>query len=344
MSRILIDICHPAHVHFFKNTISVLKERGHEILVTSREKEVTVKLLEDMDVPHYVLSTASKGGVVGMLKELITRNFALYKVNRRFKPDVMSAIGGIFVAQVGRITNTSSVVFYDTENATLQNALTYPFASIVSVPRSYEGWLPKRSERYNGYHELSYLHPDYFKPKYAEAVVNGLSQSEETFLVRVVSWNANHDLNEKGWSIELLRSVVSFLGMKGKVIVSSEAPLPDDLLPYSYKGSPSSLHHVMAFCRLYVGESATMASESVVLGVPAIYAAHTGRGYCNEQESLYGLLQNVKDLSEKALIDSIMAWLLVSPEEILSRHKALMDDTINVVEYSANLIERMAVK
>ncbi|MBW7470496.1 DUF354 domain-containing protein [Marinobacter sp. M216] len=342
MSRILIDICHPAHVHFFKNVIGVLNNRGHEILVTSREKEVTVRLLEDLDVDHCMLSSASKGGVVGMLKELISRNFGLYKVARRFKPDVMAAIGGIFVAQVGRLSSIPSVVFYDTENATLQNALTYPFASRVSVPRAYESWLPKRSERYDGYHELAYLHPEFFKPDYVEAVANGLSPSGDTFLIRVVSWNANHDLNEQGWSVQLLRTVVSFLSRLGKVIVSSEGGLPDDLAPYGYAGNPSSMHHVMAFCRLFVGESATMASESVVLGVPAIYAAHTGRGYCNEQEVRYGMLRNINELNETSLVGCIREFLLITPDEILKRHEELLGDTIDVVEYAANLVERMA--
>lgn len=344
MSRILIDICHPAHVHFFKNVIAILKERGHEILVTSREKEVTVRLLEDLEVRHCLLSSASKGGVVGMLKELVLRNLALYKVVRKFKPHAMSAIGGIFVAQVGRLTGTPSVVFYDTENANLQNALTYPFASKVSVPRAYESWLPKRSERYDGYHELAYLHPDYFQPDYVEAIANGLSPSGETFLVRVVSWAANHDLNESGWSVELLRTVVCFLSKLGKVIVSSEGPLPEDLAPYGFSGNPSSIHHVMAFCRLYVGESATMASESVVLGIPAIYAAHTGRGYCNEQETRYGMLRNVCELNEGSLTECIKELLTVTPDEISMRHQTLMKDTIDVVEYSASLIESMVKK
>jgi len=40
----------------------------------------------------------------------------------------------------------------------------------------------------------------------------------------------------------------------------------------------------MAYCRAFIGESATMASEAAVLGVPAVYAAETGRSYTDEQE------------------------------------------------------------
>jgi hypothetical protein len=38
--KILIDIGHPAHVHFFKNAIRELEGRGHEVKVTARDKEV----------------------------------------------------------------------------------------------------------------------------------------------------------------------------------------------------------------------------------------------------------------------------------------------------------------
>ncbi len=38
--RILVDIGHPAHVHFFKNFIWEMEKRGHEFIVTARDKDV----------------------------------------------------------------------------------------------------------------------------------------------------------------------------------------------------------------------------------------------------------------------------------------------------------------
>jgi predicted glycosyltransferase len=43
--RILIDIGHPAHVHYFKNAINQLQQRGHAVFVVAREKEVSFRLL-----------------------------------------------------------------------------------------------------------------------------------------------------------------------------------------------------------------------------------------------------------------------------------------------------------
>ena len=98
-----------------------------------------------------------------MLGELLLRDFRLSRVVRNWRPDVMAAIGGIFIAHAGAFTGVKSLVFYDTENARLQNLLTYPLATRVFVPRCYKGWTPrKRTVRYPGYHELSYLRPPNF--------------------------------------------------------------------------------------------------------------------------------------------------------------------------------------
>ncbi|MBT4513007.1 MAG: DUF354 domain-containing protein [Chloroflexi bacterium] len=44
--RLLVDIGHPAHVHFFKNAIWALQSRGHNVLITARKKEIALDLLD----------------------------------------------------------------------------------------------------------------------------------------------------------------------------------------------------------------------------------------------------------------------------------------------------------
>lgn len=336
--KILVDVCHPAHVNFFKNSIWSLEREGHEVLVVSRDKDVTGELLDELEIRHTMISVAGKGSVLEFARELVSRNLELLKVVRQFRPDVMTAVGGTFVAQVGWLTRTPSVVFYDTENAKLQNLITYPFSSLVAVPSCYESWLPTKSVRYDGYHELAYLSSKYFSPCFEVAKNNGVSTSTKTFFIRVVSWQANHDVGESGWSEGLLRALVGYLSVKGQVLISSEARLPDDLRPFQYMGALRHVHHVMAFCDLFVGESATMASESVVLGVPAIYAAETGRGYCNEQELKYGLLKNVFNLDLETIVSAVDELLALSVIDTSARHNVLLEDAVDVVEYTTKLV------
>jgi len=340
--RILFDIAHPAHVHFFKNPAQILQDRGHEILFTSREKDIALNLLDELEIEHKPISSLNKdGSLIGFATELIKRDYALLKIANKFKPDVMAAIGGTFISHVGILTQAKSLVFYDTENASLQNAITYPFASCVIVPNCYKAWLPKnRHIRYHGYHELSYLHPNYFTADQNLAEKNGLSSSKPNFLLRLVSWQANHDIGEQGWTTELLNSLINFLKTQGEVIISAEGELPAEFEHLRYQGKTSELHHVMAFCRLFIGESATMASESAVMGVPAIYAANTGRGYTDEQESLYGLVKNIQELNWDKLESAITSILKQPAHHWRRAAKKLLKNTVDVSEFTANCIEQ----
>ncbi len=343
--NLLFDIGHPAHVHFFRYPIQTLKANGHNIIVTSRLKEFTLELLDEMDIQHIPLSRLGNGGLFCLANELIKRDIALLKVIKNYNIDIMAAIGGVSIAHVTRLLGVPSLVFYDTENATLQNLITYPFASRVIVPRCYTGWLPRnRHVRYAGYHELSYLHPDVFSPSRETAIKNGLAEHGATFFVRVVSWKASHDVGEKGWSQALTERVVGKLSRYGKVLISSESILTDSLAKYAYQGKLSDVHHVLAYCKAFVGESATMASECAVLGVPAIYAAATGRGYTDEQETRYGLVKNIRRINWDTLASNIDE-ILKQPESTWSSAKQkLLTDTLNVAEFITNSIERYSIR
>ena len=338
--NILFDIGHPAHVHFFQHPIRILEEHGHQIIVTSRVKEFALELLDELGIQHIPLSKLGKGGLFSLASELAKRDFSLLKVARKNNIDIMAAIGGVSIAHVTRLTGIPSLVFYDTENATLQNLITYPFASKVIVPRCYKGWLPKnRHVRYAGYHELSYLHPTVFTPDKEIAIKNGLAELGDTFFIRIVSWQASHDIGETGWSHELLEKVVSKLSTLGTVLISSESQLSDTLAKYAYKGKLSEVHHVLAYCKIFVGESATMASECAVLGVPAIYAAETGRGYTDEQELRYGLVRNLRDINWRTIESCLDSILHQSSTTWTNARKKLLDETINVAEFITDTIE-----
>jgi predicted glycosyltransferase len=336
--RVLIDIGHPAHVHFFRRPIATLREHGHEILITSRLKEIAGDLLDAYGLEHVTLS--KEGGKSGLLGELLVRDFRLSRVVHKWRPDVMAAIGGIFIAHAGAIGRVPSMVFYDTENARLQNLLTYPLATRVIVPRCYAAWTPKgRTLRYPGYHELSYLRPPHFLAQREIALANGVATDRPTYLVRLVAWKANHDIGERGLSHETVRGIVRQLGSHGEVLISAESSLPDDLELLRYRGDPAMIHHVMAHCAGFFGESATMASECAVLGVPAVYAANTGRGYTDEQETSYGLVHNARSLDDRTL-GVALDWLLSFPEgRGQELQKKLLNDTCDVSAFAVAAIE-----
>ncbi len=339
--RILVDLTHPAHVHFFRHPIALWRERGHEVFVTSRRKDIAVELLESFGLEHDDLGPA-RNGLLGLAVELPLRTARLCRRVWRLRPDVMTAIGGVWVAQAGWLTGVPSVVFYDTENAWLSNLLTYPFCTTVSTPRCYEGTVPRSKHvTYAGYHELAYTHPRRFQPDPEVLAGFGLASEEPFVVLRLVSWGAAHDVTDHGFTS--LADAVRELERFGRVLISSERALPPELEAKRLAASPELVHHLLAYARLFIGESATMASESATLGTPAIFVSTSVRGYTNEQERKYGLTYTFSDpatAQRQALAKAIEILADPdSPAKWQEKRQRMLAETIDVTRYVTELVE-----
>jgi len=311
------------------------------VLVTSRVKDITIKLLEDLGIENKCLSTR-ESGITGLFKELLVRDHNLYKTAREFRPDILTGIAGVSISHVGKLLGRPSVVFYDTETATLSNAITYPFASAICTPDCYMGDLGRKHVRYRGYHELAYLSPDYFKPDRNVLAEAGVGE-DKFFILRLVSWQASHDIKQKGVSSEIKTKLIDILKQHGKVFISSEAELPAELEEYRLTLSPEKMHHLMAFSTLVIGEGATVASEAAMLGVPAVYLSKPGKGlgYTNELEEKYGLIYNY-GVEEGALALKKIEELLKNPDlykEWQAKKEKMLADKIDVTEFITRFIE-----
>lgn len=301
--RLLVEILHPAHVHFFRNAICEWRERGDEVLVLSREKDVANQLLSGYGIPYESISRLG-GSKVDLLGEMLVRDFRMWQRAREFRPDVLVGIMGVTIAQVGKLIRKPAVVFYDTENARLTNSFVYPLAHSVCTPECYVGKVRGRHVTYPGYHELAYLHPRRFTPDPDVVRRAGLDPEEPYFIVRFVSWQASHDVGEAGFDLSLKRSVVAELARSGRVLISCEGTLPKDLEELRFAARVEDMHHFVAYSRMLVGESATMASEAAVLGVPALYIADTSRGYIDDLERRYRLVRKYRrDQAPRALAE-----------------------------------------
>jgi predicted glycosyltransferase len=85
--RILIDIGHPAHVHYFRNYYFKMISRGHEVLITSRDKEVCFALLKAYQIP-FISRGSGKNSTLGKLFYMFHADLMLFNHARKFKPDV----------------------------------------------------------------------------------------------------------------------------------------------------------------------------------------------------------------------------------------------------------------
>lgn len=335
--RVLIDIVHPADVLFFLWPIRKLQSRGSKILVLSRYKDVACELLDEFGIEHQPV-TRARYGLVGLARELLERDMAVLRAVRRFSPDVMVGFGGVSISHIGYATGVPAISFYDTDIATLQSLVTNPFISWVYVPVGYRGCLPKgRWSHFPGTKELSYLHPDNFVADHAIAAALGIDSSRPNILVRVVGWQSNHDLGVAGWDDQQLRKLVELLSPLAVLHLSSERPLSDDLERLRYRGPVNQLHHLMGFCALYVGESATMAAEAAVLGVPAIFVGADDRCYLRLLEQA-GLLLRCKSRDVDVLARMVGSALADSTALWHQKHKAFLEASSSLAEFVADRI------
>lgn len=319
--RVLFDIVHPADVLFFYNTIKTLEAQGDDYIIVSRHKDVTCELLDKFDLKHRPITKAGSG-IIQLGGELIKRNLVILKIAKQFKPNVMIGFGGVAISHVGKLLRIPAISYYDTDTAKLQNAISFPFISHLYVPDVYAGKTPKgRTSRFKGLKELSYFHPDAFKVDEEKALKNGWSKSEDNFFIRAVMWRASHDAGKSGWSDATFMALIDKLSKLGKVHISSERPLPASLEGLRYRGEKTEVHHLMAKCKLYVGESLTMAQEAAFLGTQAIYGGHDVPG-TTQSVIEAGLVSMPQNKSDEALFDLV--------ENILQNDKGQFNENYSV--------------
>jgi uncharacterized protein len=142
--------------------------------------------------------------------------------------------------------------------------------------------------------------------------------------------------------MENKRVAVKEFSKHGRVFISSEEKLPEDLQPYQISIPPAKMHDVLNYATLFFGESATMASESAVLGTPAIYLDNEGRGYTDDLEKSYGLVHNFTespDDQEKAIKKGIDLLQETNLKEISkNKREKLLSEKIDVTEYLINTV------
>lgn len=340
--KILIDINHPAHVHYFRNFYKIMLAKGHQIQVVARNKEIEHNLLNLYQIP-YVSRGKGKDGKLGKFAYMIYANFKLLGISLKFKPDLFLNFLHPYPSQVAKLLGKPSLVFSDTEHAKLHHRLTVPFATKIFTPQCYRTDLGGKHVRFQGYMELAYLHPKYFSPNKEILSILGVHENEKFVIVRFVSWEAAHDFGHSGMSLENKRKAIHEMSKYAKVFISAERQLPEDLESFRIKIPFDKIHDAIFYSALLFGESATMASEAAVLGTPSIFMDNDGRGYTDEEEAKYGLVFNFTE-DEKNQVAAIEKAVLIlrnenSYSEFKNKRNKLLSDCLDTTEFIIEKVE-----
>ena len=323
--KILIDIGHPAHVHLFKHFAWEMQGKGHEIFFTCREKEFEIELLK-----HYGFDYKSfgrkYGSAAGKAWGLIKFGIQEYIAGLKFKPDILMSHSSMYAAQASFLLRKPHIAMEDTGNWE-QVKLYLPFTEAVLTPKVLSTDLGRKQIRYDGYHELAYLHPNRHRLENVDSHL-----PKKFVLLRFVAWKASHDYGQTGFTDQEKSELVGYLISRGyDVLISSEGKLTEKLEKYRYASSPEKMHTILSYAQLYIGEGATMASEAAVLGVPSIYVNSIPSSICNDQET-YGLVYNFR--SYRGILDRVNEVFSIPDhlQEFRRRREKMLADKIDVTD------------
>lgn len=284
--NVIFEMGHPAHVHNFRHVIRALGRDGHNITIAAARKDVALALLDVYGLDYTILYDNLNPGMLSKMIMFVRGGIRLYLLARRSRPDLfvsrLSPVSGI----VSRLSMRPHIGLDDTEHALLEHLLACPTTDVILTPDCYREELGNKQVRFDGYKELAYLHPSYYMPRTEVLETLGISPGERFIVVRLISWGASHDAGHHG--IMDRQRIIRELGHYGRVLISSEGPVDEELKNYVVTVPPEQIHDLLYHASLFVGEGATMAAEAALLGTPSIYVS-----------SLAGLMGNLEELEKK---------------------------------------------
>ena len=338
--KILIYIGHPGHVLHFRYFIKIMQKRGHKIKVISKDKDVSIILLKRLHIT-YTLLGKTKIGLINKIFWFFYSGLKLLFISLKFKPDLMMGRASPELALSSFILRKPYLCFSDTEHAKVNRILAHPSAYKIVTPSFFKLNLGKNQVRVNTFFEMAYLHPTYFKPN--AKVLNKLhmNKSDKFFILRFVSWDASHDLGQKGLSLEDKEKLIKYLSKYGKVFISSESKLPDKFEKYRCSIPPEQIHDLLYYSTAYIGEGGTMAAESALLGTPSIFIS-----------SLTGTMGNFIELEKNLLMYSFndYASAIVTIKKLINtnnlkkiwqlRRKSIIKSNIDLTKWMVDFVEK----
>lgn len=343
--KILFYLGHPAHFHLFKNVIYELKQNNHSINILIKQKDILEDLLKSSKLKyHNILPEGRKDSKIGIALGLAKRDWRIFRFCLKNRPDLMIGTS-TEITHVGKLLHIPSINVNedDFDAVPLFSKLGYPWASTILTPVSCPtGKWEQKTVKYEGYHELSYLHPKRFTAE-KKQITKKIDLNNPFYILRFAKLTAHHDVGRTGINTDIANKIISRLKPNGNIYITSERKLEPEFESYRIQITPDVIHHALYFADMYIGDSQTMAAEAAVLGTPSIrFNDFVGKlGYLEELEHDYGLTYGIKTSEPEKLYKKIEELLEIPnlKEEWQKRRQKMLSEKIDVTAFMVWFIE-----
>lgn len=347
--NILVELVHPAHFYYYRDTIANLKRDGHKVVVAITTKDMLEDIVRESGIEYVnICPKPLKGkGKWGLIWDMVVRDWRMMKLAIKHKVDLISG-SSVESAQIGWLLRIPNINIGE-DDAHIVPKYTNSIAPFVDVRVSPEscdnGKIEPKSVHYPGFLKLTYLHPKDFTPSKEVVEKYGIDTSKPYFLMRFSALKAHHDEGIKGISNDIAHRLVELLAPHGKIYITSERALEPEFEQYRLHINPLDIHHVMAYATLYIGDSQSMANEAAMLGVPSLrfndFVGAKKIGVMEEMEKVYGLTYGISSHEPEQLYAKVEE-LLAMPnlrDEFQARRKKMLSEKIDVTAFLTYFIE-----
>ncbi len=283
--RVWIDITAPAHVLVFRPLVEILRERGAEVEITTRDFSQNVGLLRLHGLDAAAIGSHGGRSALGKIGTMATRLAELVRWARPRRFDAALAHGSHHLTMAARLLGIPSATTFDYEWATFQHQLGCRPATRVLVPEAIPparleryGVRPPKLRRYPGLKEEYYLAD--FEPDPALPAALGLEADRILVVVRTPSDYALYHrtpslvfpqlLDRLGRREDVHAVVLPRTREQGDAV--RRLGLPSLVVPEDAIDAQS----LIAFADLVLAAGGTMNREAVALGVP-VWTTFGGR-------------------------------------------------------------------
>ncbi len=340
--KLLIDICHPAHVHYFKNLYKELIN-NHQVYVTCKDEKSVIDLLNAYQIPYMSIGKKAHSILGKIGKQLY---FSLRIWWMCFTKNIDIALGcSPSIVHASLLCKCHSILFDDDDQKVQFFTRTFvsPFASCILSPDTLKHEQLKNAIYYSGFQELAYLDPNVFN-SYSRSYINIEHLVKKPYsIVRFNAFKAHHDINKTGMNLHQKRQLIQVLQKYGQVYITTENLIDSEFQEFQCKVPPQEMHNLMKEASLFVSDSQTMTTESALLGVPA-FRCNSFAGELaniNEIEYNWGLVFSYKPHEFDLMLQNIEDLLSRQyAEEWQAKREQMLNQKINVLEFWKWFIEQ----
>ena len=339
--KILIDVNHPAHVHYFRNFIKLMEAKGHEFCVINRDSKMINQLLDFYGIKHTIRNKRpKKKGTISSLMNLARMTLWCIRKSFSFRPDIYLGFASSACAITSWFFRKPSILLDDTEFNKMNHKIYMHFCSTVLTPFYFKKKLDdgKKQFFFNAFIEQLFLHSSYFKRCPDNLKGMGLT-CREYVVVRYSAFDAHHDLMAHPLSEDFKKGLIEEIAKKYKVILSLERESEDPFYqPYLAKFSPEMMHEVEANAKFLVTEGITMASEAFIMGVPYLLINPLSCGYIDYQIKKYPN-RSFYSIDKNMIIDYINRLTSITSEDNDLYRTIIEEETINPTAFLMWFVE-----